>query len=86
MKNKTGVNPNEKPIEEEKEVEVSNVELEDKDADDTEDNEENDEELDYEPEDCEDCKQECEDANVEYEKNYHVVDGTPYCDNCERSL
>jgi len=44
------------------------------------------EELDYEPEECEICKEECEAGGIEYEFNYDVIDGVAYCERCGRSL
>ena len=36
----------------------------------------------YEPEDCEECMEECENDGIEYEHNFTWKDGCWYCDSC----
>ncbi len=45
-----------------------------------------DKEPDYEPEDCEDCKEESLEDNVEYEQDFSHDGETWYCENCRRPV
>lgn len=47
---------------------------------------EEDDALDVEPEDCEECKQECEDSGVEYESNFEKQGDIWICANCRRPV
>lgn len=42
--------------------------------------------LEVEPEYCEKCFKEAEDSGVEYEFNYYIIDGSAYCEHCNRAL
>ena len=43
-------------------------------------------ELLIEPEECEYCKEEMEEAGIEYTLDYYVEDGYAYCEHCGRPL
>jgi hypothetical protein len=51
-----------------------------------EDDYEGEEDLLIEPEDCEYCKKQDEEAGIEYVQEYHVVDGVAVCDGCGRIM
>ena len=49
-------------------------------------NEEEELEYDVEPEECQQCKKDAEDAGLEYTLEFYVKDRSCYCSNCRRGL
>lgn len=46
----------------------------------------NEDELDVEPSECEPCVEQAEEDGVEYDFNWYVEDGQPYCEHCGRPI